>query len=123
MLSLVAQDSKESKRPPMISLSLSSSSSSSSPGVANISTMSAQPSSQSLKVYANRTKLHFVPMLTIEAAELIPDNSLDYVYVDARHDYCSVLDDLKAYWPKVRDGGVMAGHDFVYAHQVRREID
>lgn len=56
-------------------------------------------------------------MLTSEAAELIPDGSLDFVYVDARHDYCGCLKDLETYWPKLRPGGLMAGHDYVDASQ------
>ena len=49
---------------------------------------------------------------TVSAAHLVPDNSLDFIYVDARHDYCGVMDDLVAWWPKLRKGGLFAGHDF-----------
>jgi hypothetical protein len=52
---------------------------------------------------------------TTGAAQL-PDESLDCVYLDARHDYTSVTEDLEAWWPKLRRGGVMAGHDFVDAN-------
>lgn len=38
----------------------------------------------------------------------------DFVYVDARHDYKGVLVDLQAWWPLIRDGGIMAGHDYVF---------
>jgi predicted O-methyltransferase YrrM len=54
-------------------------------------------------------------MYTSEAAKLIPDGSLDFVYVDARHDYCGCMQDLEMYWPKLRPGGLLAGHDYVYA--------
>jgi hypothetical protein len=30
-----------------------------------------------------------------------------------RHDYCGVMEDLVAYWPKLRSGGIIAGHDYV----------
>lgn len=59
------------------------------------------------------TKVEFLRMLTSEAAPHIPDGSLDFVYVDARHDYCGVKEDMELYWPKLREGGIMAGHDFV----------
>lgn len=42
------------------------------------------------------------------------------IYVDARHDYCGVMDDLNAWWPKLREGGLAAGHDYVFAHEVGR---
>lgn len=48
-----------------------------------------------------------------DAAKEVPDNSLDFVYVDARHDYAGVKEDLEAWWPKLRVGGLLAGHDFV----------
>eukprot|EP00962_Isochrysis_galbana_P013496 scaffold3822_cov142-Isochrysis_galbana.AAC.8 len=47
----------------------------------------------------------------------IPPSSLDFVYVDARHDYKGALADIKAYWPLLRPGGIMAGHDYMYAHE------
>ncbi|GBF93712.1 hypothetical protein Rsub_06815 [Raphidocelis subcapitata] len=57
----------------------------------------------------------FHRMYTSDAAKLIPDGSLDFVYVDARHDYCGSRQDLELYWPKLRPGGLLAGHDFARA--------
>jgi hypothetical protein len=48
-----------------------------------------------------------------EAAERIPHHSLDLVYLDARHDYESVLSDLHEWHDRVRPGGILAGHDYV----------
>ena len=39
----------------------------------------------------------------------------DFVYLDARHDYKGVLADLNAFWPLLRRGGIMAGHDYIWA--------
>jgi hypothetical protein len=41
------------------------------------------------------------------------NNHFDWVYVDARHDRKGVTEDLSTWWPKVRSGGIMCGHDFV----------
>jgi hypothetical protein len=49
----------------------------------------------------------------------IKDNSLDFIYVDARHDYVAVTEDLTLYWPKLKDGGIMAGHDYLDVAQVK----
>tara|TARA_R110002073_G_scaffold8068_1_gene45100 strand:- start:2751 stop:3320 length:570 start_codon:yes stop_codon:yes gene_type:complete len=43
---------------------------------------------------------------------LIADSSLDAIYVDAAHTYEAVLPQLIAWRPKVRPGGVIAGHDY-----------
>ena len=66
---------------------------------------------ENLKPYSNQTV--FLKMTTLEGAEHIEDDSVDYIYVDARHDYCGVRQDLDAYWPKLKHGGILAGHDFV----------
>lgn len=44
---------------------------------------------------------------------MIPHHSLDFVYLDARHDYESVVEDLEAWFDKVRPGGILAGHDYL----------
>lgn len=46
------------------------------------------------------------------AASLVPDRSLDFVYLDADHQFESVVADIRAWLPKVRQGGVLAGHDY-----------
>ena len=48
-----------------------------------------------------------------EAAARLPDGCLDFVYIDARHDEASVRQDIELWFPKVRPGGIIAGHDYV----------
>ena len=45
------------------------------------------------------------------ASEIIQDGSLDFVFIDAAHNYDSVLADLHHWYPKVRSGGLVSGHD------------
>jgi hypothetical protein len=49
---------------------------------------------------------------SIEAARQVEDASLDFVYIDGNHRYEAVMQDLEAWTPKVRAGGIVAGHDF-----------
>lgn len=51
-------------------------------------------------------------------APQFPDAYFDFVYVDARHDYQSVFEDLVAWWPKLKVGGIMAGHDYLFADEL-----
>lgn len=59
----------------------------------------------------------------LHCSEDFPDLSLDFVYLDARHDRASVLQDLQTYWPKVRHGGIMAGHDYTEQNDVDAAMD
>lgn len=47
-----------------------------------------------------------------DAAALYPDESLDFVYLDAGHDYADVHKDIDAWRLKVKSGGILAGHDY-----------
>lgn len=62
---------------------------------------------------AFRGRVLFVRLPSVEAAAGFADGALDAVYIDADHARASVEADLAAWWPKVRPGGVLAGHDFV----------
>mgnify|MGYP003672244288 CR=1 FL=1 len=47
-----------------------------------------------------------------EMADKFEDDSIDFVFLDAGHDYDECTKDLKAYWPKVKEGGILSGHDW-----------
>lgn len=49
-----------------------------------------------------------------EVADLVPDETLDWVYIDADHRMEGCLADLKAWYPKVKSSGIVAGHDYTY---------
>uniref|UniRef100_A0A7S3L567 Methyltransferase domain-containing protein n=1 Tax=Amphora coffeiformis TaxID=265554 RepID=A0A7S3L567_9STRA len=72
---------------------------------------------RNLKPWESKTTFH--RMLSTEAAMEFEPESLDYIYVDARHDYCGVMEDLEYYWPLLKPGGIMAGHDFKSATEVK----
>jgi len=44
--------------------------------------------------------------------ELVADHSLDIVYIDAIHDYENVITQISRWWPKLKVGGCLAGHDY-----------
>lgn len=54
----------------------------------------------------------FLPLSSQEASQKFDDESLDFVFIDADHQYDSVLNDIKVWLPKIRVGGIIAGHDY-----------
>ena len=57
----------------------------------------------------------------VEASALYADNSLDFVCIDASHDYEDVKADILSWLPKVKSGGILAGDDF-YIEGVNRAV-
>jgi predicted O-methyltransferase YrrM len=51
---------------------------------------------------------------SLDALDFINTESLDLVYVDGDHRYEAAVADLKGWLPKLRKGGVMAGHDWSF---------
>lgn len=49
---------------------------------------------------------------SVEASKKFKDNSLDFVFIDGSHEYEDVKQDILTWLPKVKDGGILAGHDF-----------
>jgi len=89
------------------------------------------------KIYANKKDLYdtFIkniePVKNIinpiisnswEAASLYEDHSLDFVWLDAGHDYEDIKKDIAAWYPKVKIGGTIAGHDFTTAPGVSQAV-
>jgi hypothetical protein len=62
-------------------------------------------------------------MTSLEASNLYEDNSLDFVFIDASHKYEDVKKDLVAWYPKVKSGGIFAGHDYPSWHEVVKAVD
>jgi hypothetical protein len=59
---------------------------------------------------------------TSEACEHIPDGSLDFVFIDADHATAAVLADIKNWRPKLRESGLMLGHDINWP-EVRAAVE
>jgi predicted O-methyltransferase YrrM len=59
--------------------------------------------------FPGRSRL--IRVASVEAASSFPDEWFDAVFVDGDHRYEAVLQDLRAWWPKVRGGGAILGDD------------
>ncbi len=69
----------------------------------------------------NRTKdypnIHLVKAWSTEAAKMFDDQSLDFIYIDANHDFEHCVEDLAAWSKKVKKGGILSGHDYAVDHK------
>lgn len=55
-----------------------------------------------------------IRMPSLEASATYEDSTLDFVFIDASHDYHNVINDIYAWYPKVKSGAVLAGHDYAF---------
>ena len=65
-----------------------------------------------LEYSGQKDKIRFHEMDSNEAAEYIDDDSLDFIFLDAYLSGQQAKNDLDVWYPKVKDGGIFAGHDW-----------
>lgn len=53
-----------------------------------------------------------IKLTSMEAVQVFPDEYFDFIFIDASHQYTDVMNDLIAWYPKVKTNGVFAGHDY-----------
>ena len=58
--------------------------------------------------------IHIEKGCSWEYANTFEDNSIDFVFIDADHSYEAVKKDILSYFPKLKIGGIMAGHDYEF---------
>jgi hypothetical protein len=57
-----------------------------------------------------------------EAARQFVTGQLDFVYIDAQHHYNAVKEDLMLWYPKVKKGGILSGHDYIDGKRIHGEF-
>jgi hypothetical protein len=57
-------------------------------------------------------QLKVIKATSEHASTVFPDSYFDMVYLDANHEYEDVYADIGYWLPKVRDGGLLGGHDY-----------
>ena len=67
-----------------------------------------------LKPLGKAIKIHTLQGDSVEAADLFKEGSVDFVWVDGDHRYPKCLQDIQAWWPKLKEGGWMGGDDLIF---------
>jgi predicted O-methyltransferase YrrM len=74
-------------------------------------------------------EVRIVREYSMDAVKKYPDESLDFVYIDANHAFPYVAEDIFYWEKKVRPGGIVSGHDYLKTPrkdvvvQVREVVD
>jgi hypothetical protein len=58
-----------------------------------------------------------------EAVNDFSDEQFDFIFIDGLHTYEQVLLDCKNYYPKLKKGGILFGHDYHVIEGVRKAVD
>ncbi len=64
------------------------------------------------KLLGRRSNVSVLREMSPGAASNFADGSLDLVYIDGSHQYANVVNDIRAWVPKIRAGGWISGHDY-----------
>jgi hypothetical protein len=62
--------------------------------------------------FSNNSKVKIIKDFSIEAAKMFDDYYFDFIYIDGDHSYEAVINDLYAYYPKLKKFGVLCGDDY-----------
>jgi hypothetical protein len=60
-----------------------------------------------------------------DKSHLLVNEELDFIFIDALHTYDGVLSDLKNWYGKIKEGGIISGHDYNHPNfpGVTRAVD
>lgn len=61
------------------------------------------------------SRVRFIRDKSVNAVNKMPPKHrghLGFVYIDGDHSYGAVVKDIETWWPEVKAGGILAGHDF-----------
>ncbi len=68
---------------------------------------------ENLKINGVRDMIVDLKGVSWDMANNFEDSSVDFVFIDADHEYESVVKDINAWTPKIRKGGMISGHDYL----------
>jgi len=72
----------------------------------------------------NYNNIHKIKMTSEEASQTFPDKYFDLIYIDGAHDYNNVKKDILNWLPKVKDDGIISGHDYnMWECDVKKAVD
>jgi GT2 family glycosyltransferase len=74
---------------------------------------------QNIALLGHSDRVTVIEEDSAEAARHFQDGSVDCIFVDGDHSHAGVVRDLRAWLPKLKPGGVLFGHDYIWHEGVR----
>lgn len=69
---------------------------------------------ETIRKTQDKPSVQLIKGWSTDVVKQFEDNSLDYIFIDANHQFEFVVEDLKAWVPKVKEGGIVMGHDYFH---------
>ena len=63
---------------------------------------------------SGRIRVNYIKGLSVQSAQIFNDGYFDLIFIDADHRYEHVKQDIESWLPKIRKGGILAGHDYLH---------
>ena len=71
-----------------------------------------------------KDKINYYKNTSVEVSKKFNDESVDVIYIDGAHDYNSVREDIKSWYPKMKKTGIMSFDDYLSPHiGVKNAVD
>ncbi|MFC1842076.1 class I SAM-dependent methyltransferase [Candidatus Dependentiae bacterium] len=71
-----------------------------------------------LRRFKNDKRVTIIREYSPEVSNLFDDEFFDWIYIDANHTYNAVKSDLNAWIKKLKQGGLLSGHDYCSVYSV-----
>lgn len=66
------------------------------------------------KRFASNKHVELIKAYSVEASFMFADEIIDLVYIDANHEERACHNDIVCWWPKIKVGGWICGHDYAW---------
>jgi predicted O-methyltransferase YrrM len=68
-------------------------------------------------------RVQILPLDSLSASCRFPDRHFDFVFIDASHKYEETKADIRLWYRKIKEGGILAGHDYNEYPEVKAAVD